>query len=145
MEDAVVEKARSQQKPKAKEGPRVGQPRAGADEGLSLLRLAIANGQPAPDTRFVKAEARENGKRASGAGGTPVQPIQAQLSSFRDVGSVDRAIPRMKRPEELRELLRICRTALKGSDGFLSEEVHAEEINIQVPCWRQRPGAGLET
>jgi len=160
LDDEVVVKARRKTAPTKKASAKAApKKRLPVEEeelgGLSMLERAISSGEPMPDDFVQQTRARgaaaagaARGAAAAGRGArgvaaaqpapVPAAPmqdpdsVQAQLDSFCEVGSADRVIPRMKRPEELRELLRICRTAFKGAHGFEEAEVHQEEIDIQV-------------
>lgn len=94
--------------------------------------------RPAPPDSVVRAASAAPTERArvgTGHDGTAdgEGPNEGKVAVIdpRDAWTSDKPMPRLKRPEELLELLRICKLPLKGIDGYPDLPVESEEISIQ--------------
>ncbi len=105
-----------------------------------------------PTTAYLKVH-----RTAEGAGSSESQAKQTSTGVGGKVTVMDpqlawtanKPMPRLKRPEELRELVRICSLPLAGMKGYTPPPFHPEEIAVQqVPsleesCLKLRVYAAL--
>jgi len=113
---------------------------ADVSAGWSMLERAMA-GESLPDDSNLHtsaAEASSPPQIAAQKGGVKLEGKKSQdrpavkaMASRQDAWTSDTPMPRLKRPEELRELIRICELPLQNISGWTETPWHPEEVAVQ--------------
>lgn len=123
---------------------------ADVSAGWSLLARAMAGESPLDDSGqdfFQKKSVRKTEQATPASSSdiatalaardlpsTPANQPASQTTAIdprQDAWTSDKPMPRLKRPEELRELIRICEIPLQSLSGWSEAPWHPEEVAVQ--------------
>jgi len=103
-------------------------PKTSARKPAARAKPAAAPAAP----RFHDLRVESEPNAAEGAGSSASDAAgRVTVVDPSDVWTHDRPMPRMKRPEELREIIRICALPLRGIGNHEDAPYHPEEVAIQ--------------